>query len=355
MESELFGYEDGAFTGASRTGKPGKFELADGGTIFLDELGEMPMDAQVSLLRLLQNGEVTRIGGKSSRTVSVRVIAATNKNLEEAVRQHTFREDLYYRLNVFSLSLPPLRSRMSDIELLAEHFLLKFAGSLGKDVRGFTPGALALLRRYQWPGNVRELENVMERLANIVRHPLVSEEDLPPQMVTVRQPASPRGLLHSKEAETILETLRQTGGNIRAAASTARGVEGRSVRQAEAAGDRCGKLPRRRRMNGERGAFRYERNLYGWPFKWTSFMGRCGQGCDKRKGGRCQPYWHFWRKEKYGVPPFPPKFSPSPKYSEALALDAVEPFDLGWGKRIKESGRVLRPCAQWLPCPVHQE
>ena len=219
VESELFGYEDGAFTGASRTGKPGKFELADGGTIFLDELGEMPMDAQVSLLRLLQNGEVTRIGGKSSRTVSVRVIAATNKNLEEAVRQHTFREDLYYRLNVFSLSLPPLRSRMSDIELLAEHFLLKFAGSLGKDVRGFTPGALALLRRYQWPGNVRELENVMERLANIVRHPLVSEEDLPPQMVTVRQPASPQGLLHSKEAETILETLRQTGGNIRAAAA----------------------------------------------------------------------------------------------------------------------------------------
>ena len=143
VESELFGYEDGAFTGASRTGKPGKFELADGGTIFLDELGEMPMDAQVSLLRLLQNGEVTRIGGKSSRTVSVRVIAATNKNLEEAVRQHTFREDLYYRLNVFTLVLPPLRSRMSDIELLAEHFLLKFAGSLGKDVRGFTPGALA--------------------------------------------------------------------------------------------------------------------------------------------------------------------------------------------------------------------
>ena len=219
VQSELFGYEDGAFTGASRTGKPGKFELADGGTIFLDELGEMPMDAQVSLLRLLQNGEVTRIGGKSSRTVSVRVIAATNKNLEEAVRQHTFREDLYYRLNVFTLVLPPLRSRMSDIELLAEHFLLKFAGSLGKDVRGFTPGALALLRRYQWPGNIRELENVMERLANIVRHPLVSEEDLPPQMVTVRQPASPQGLLHSKEAETILETLRQTGGNIRAAAA----------------------------------------------------------------------------------------------------------------------------------------
>lgn len=191
MESEFLGYGNGAFTGASRTGKPGKLELADEGTIFLDELGEMPTGAQVSLLRLFQNGEVTRIGGKSSRTVSVCVIAATNKNLEEAVRQHTFREDLYYRLNVFTLVLPPLRGRMSNIKLLAEYFLLKSAGSLGKDVRGFTPGTPALLRRYQWPGNIHELENVMERLANIVRHLLVSGEDLPPQMVTVRQSASP--------------------------------------------------------------------------------------------------------------------------------------------------------------------
>ena len=145
VESELFGYEDGAFTGASRTGKPGKFELADGGTIFLDELGEMPMDAQVSLLRLLQNGEVTRIGGKSSRTVSVRVIAATNKNLEEAVRQHTFREDLDYRLNVFTLVCAAVaRARMSDIELLAEHFLLiNSSGSLGQGCCGVSrPGAL---------------------------------------------------------------------------------------------------------------------------------------------------------------------------------------------------------------------
>ena len=218
FESEVFGHVRGAFTGAVRD-KAGKFELADNGTIFLDEIGEMPLEAQVSLLRLLQNGEVTRVGGKHTRLVNVRVLAATNRNLENAIRQNAFREDLYYRLNVFTLVLPPLRSRMSDIELLAEHFLLKFAGSLGKDVRGFTPGALALLRRYQWPGNIRELENVMERLANIVRHPLVSEEDLPPQMVTVRQPASPQGLLHSKEAETILETLRQTGGNIRAAAA----------------------------------------------------------------------------------------------------------------------------------------
>lgn len=226
VESELFGYEDGAFTGASRTGKPGKFELADGGTIFLDELGEMPMDAQVSLLRLLQNGEVTRIGGKSSRTVSVRVIAATNKNLEEAVRQHTFREDLYYRLNVFTLVLPPLRSRMSDIELLAEHFLLKFAGSLGKDVRGFTPGALALLRRYQWPGNIRELENVIERMVHMSQGvPSIDIDVLPANILNhegipggVPRPAVPRGLLSHQEKETIVRALQEAGGNIRATA-----------------------------------------------------------------------------------------------------------------------------------------
>ena len=226
VESELFGYEDGAFTGASRAGKPGKFELADGGTIFLDELGEMPMDAQVSLLRLLQNGEVTRIGGKSSRTVSVRVIAATNKNLEEAVRQHTFREDLYYRLNVFTLVLPPLRSRMSDIELLAEHFLLKFAGSLGKDVRGFTPGALALLRRYQWPGNIRELENVIERMVHMSQGvPSIDIDVLPANILNhegipggAPRPAVPRGLLSHQEKETIVRALQEAGGNIRATA-----------------------------------------------------------------------------------------------------------------------------------------
>ena len=227
MESELFGYEDGAFTGASRTGKPGKFELADGGTIFLDELGEMPMDAQVSLLRLLQNGEVTRIGGKSSRTVSVRVIAATNKNLEEAVRQHTFREDLYYRLNVFTLVLPPLRSRMSDIELLAEHFLLKFAGSLGKDVRGFTPGALALLRRYQWPGNIRELRNVLIRALSLCQDNQITLTDLPSELrqQAVAESAGTDGKLQSvvknSEAQTILLALGDHHWNV---AKTARAL-----------------------------------------------------------------------------------------------------------------------------------
>ena len=219
VQSELFGYDEGSFTGASRLGKPGKFELADNGTIFLDEIGEMPLEAQVSLLRLLQNGEVTRVGGKHTRLVNVRVLAATNRNLENAIRQNAFREDLYYRLNVFTLNVPPLRERSSDIALLINHFLAHFVASLGRGPLRVTDRAMDVLLGYPWPGNIRELENVMERLANIVRHPLVSEEDLPPQMVTVRQPASPQGLLHSKEAETILETLRQTGGNIRAAAA----------------------------------------------------------------------------------------------------------------------------------------
>ena len=219
VQSELFGYDEGSFTGASRLGKPGKFELADNGTIFLDEIGEMPLEAQVSLLRLLQNGEVTRVGGKHTRLVNVRVLAATNRNLENAIRQNAFREDLYYRLNVFTLNVPPLRERSSDIALLINHFLDHFVASLGRGPLRVTDRAMDVPLGYPWPGNIRELENVMERLANIVRHPLVSEEDLPPQMVTVRQPASPQGLLHSKEAETILETLRQTGGNIRAAAA----------------------------------------------------------------------------------------------------------------------------------------
>ena len=226
VESELFGYEDGAFTGASRTGKPGKFELADGGTIFLDELGEMPMDAQVSLLRLLQNGEVTRIGGKSSRTVSVRVIAATNKNLEEAVRQHTFREDLYYRLNVFTLNVPPLRERSSDIALLINHFLDHFVASLGRGPLRVTDRAMDVLLGYPWPGNIRELENVIERMVHMSQGvPSIDIDVLPANILNhegipggVPRPAVPRGLLSHQEKETIVRALQEAGGNIRATA-----------------------------------------------------------------------------------------------------------------------------------------
>ena len=226
VESELFGYEDGAFTGASRTGKPGKFELADGGTIFLDELGEMPMDAQVSLLRLLQNGEVTRIGGKSSRTVSVRVIAATNKNLEEAVRQHTFREDLYYRLNVFTLNVPPLRERSSDIALLINHFLDHFVASLGRGPLRVTDRAMDVLLGYPWPGNIRELENVIERMVHMSQGvPSIDIDVLPANILNhegipggAPRPAVPRGLLSHQEKEIIVRALQEAGGNIRATA-----------------------------------------------------------------------------------------------------------------------------------------
>ena len=231
VESELFGYSEGAFTGASRSGKPGKFELADGGTIFLDEIGELPLDAQVSLLRLLQNGEVTRVGGKYSRIVSVRVVAATNRNLEEAVRDRSFREDLYYRLNVFPISLPPLRERRGDVALLARHFLHKFALGMGKTVPDFTEGALFRMERYQWPGNVRELENMVERMVNIVKDgEFVDESCLPAAILRSGEteacfspgrsgPSSEAGLLAARETESIIGALRSTKGNMRAAAA----------------------------------------------------------------------------------------------------------------------------------------
>ncbi len=230
VESELFGYSEGAFTGASRSGKPGKFELADGGTIFLDEIGELPLDAQVSLLRLLQNGEVTRVGGKSSRMVSVRVVAATNRNLEQAVQERSFREDLYYRLNVFPINLPPLRERGGDVSLLARHFLRKFALSMGKNVPDFTEQVLRRMEQYSWPGNVRELENMVERMVNIVRDGCpVDESCLPASMLLgkaqtgflKKESASASresGLLVERETQSIIDALRSTGGNMRAAA-----------------------------------------------------------------------------------------------------------------------------------------
>ena len=222
VESELFGYEEGAFTGASRMGKPGKFELADGGTIFLDEIGEMPLDAQTSLLRLLQEGELTRVGGNRSRHINIRVIAATNRDLENEVRQNAFRQDLYYRLNVLTIHVPPLRERRADIRLLARSFLHKFAQSLGRSATDFSEEALEALSLYAWPGNVRELENIIERTINVSSSSLIDTEDLPPHIL---QPAAldrvaeaPTGTLKSKEAETIVETLRSMHGNMRAAA-----------------------------------------------------------------------------------------------------------------------------------------
>lgn len=220
VQSELFGYDEGAFTGASRMGKPGKFELADGGTIFLDEIGEMPLEAQVSLLRLLQNREVTRVGGKRSRQVDVRVIAATNKNLEEAVSQNVFRNDLYYRLNAFLISVPSLAERADDIFALCRHFLCKFAQALGKPLLEMDSTASEFIRRYAWPGNVRELENVMERAVNVCAGGVITIEDLPPHLVRHTPPAaSPKvGRLRQQEEHAIRQAIADTNGNLRQAA-----------------------------------------------------------------------------------------------------------------------------------------
>lgn len=178
LESELFGYEEGAFTGAAKGGKPGLFELANEGTLFLDEIGEMSVHLQAKLLRTLQDRRVRRVGSSREITVNVRMISATNRDLEKQVACGLFREDLYYRLNVIPLFLPALRERQEDIRLLAEYFLKRFAGKLQRQVKGFTPEALERLQYYDWPGNVRELENVVERAVNLVEGPVVEERHI---------------------------------------------------------------------------------------------------------------------------------------------------------------------------------
>jgi DNA-binding NtrC family response regulator len=177
LESELFGHEKGAFTGAIER-KPGSFEEASGGTLFLDEAGELPLTVQAKLLRALQEKEIRRLGGRESVPIDVRIIAATNKDLEGAVARAEFREDLYYRLNVIHLHLPPLRARQEDIPLLAQHFLTRFSRELERPVGGFAPEALEALSVHTWPGNVRELENTMKQALMTCRGYLITAEDL---------------------------------------------------------------------------------------------------------------------------------------------------------------------------------
>ena len=228
VQSELFGYEAGAFTGAAKNGKPGKFELADGGTIFLDEIGEMPMEAQTNLLRLIQNKEVARVGGTTTKSVDVRIVAATNRNLSEAVARGTFRSDLFYRLSVLVINIPALRSRSSDIAALAAHFLRKSASALNRPLPGFAPEALQALRHYSWPGNIRELENIIERAVNVAKSSLIAASDLP-DFLSLRQEipredqSSPEDAytgdnLYMQECRAIINTLSRCNGNIRLAA-----------------------------------------------------------------------------------------------------------------------------------------
>jgi transcriptional regulator with PAS, ATPase and Fis domain len=179
LESELFGYEEGAFTGARRGGKPGRFELANGGTIFLDEVGDMSLHLQVKLLSVLQDGVFEKVGGQKPRRADVRVLAATHRPLEELVDRGLFRQDLYFRLNVIPITLPPLRAREGDTLLLLNHFLAKYNQQLGKNVKGFAPEALTRLLSYSWPGNIRELQNAVEYAMNMVSGDLITPEFLP--------------------------------------------------------------------------------------------------------------------------------------------------------------------------------
>ncbi len=181
LESELFGHEKGSFTGAVAQ-KRGRFELAHGGTLFLDEIGELSHDLQVKLLRVLQERSFERVGGAKPIEVDIRIVAATNKDLQKAVAEGAFREDLYYRLNVVQIELPPLRERREDIPLLAAHFLDTYAKHNEKHFKGFTPDALEYLTAYEWPGNVRQLENVMERCVVLADKDVVGVEDLPPEI-----------------------------------------------------------------------------------------------------------------------------------------------------------------------------
>lgn len=192
IESELFGYERGAFTGANKEGNPGKFELANGGTIFLDEIGDMPLDLQATLLRVLQEHTTTRLGGMTPIPIDARIISASNRDLSEEVRQHRFREDLYYRLNVLPITLPPLRSRMGDVAVLAEHFVSVYSDRLQKKVLSIAPDAMQLLNQFPWPGNVRELENAIERAVNFVTGPLITAADLPQKITAYRPEQDPQ-------------------------------------------------------------------------------------------------------------------------------------------------------------------
>ncbi|MGI5865025.1 MAG: sigma-54-dependent transcriptional regulator [Myxococcales bacterium] len=213
LESELFGHEKGAFTGALAR-KLGRFELADGGTIFLDEVGDLSPEIQVKLLRVLQEREFERVGGTETLRVDVRVVSATNRDLEQLMQDGLFREDLYYRLNVFPIHVPALRERLEDMEMLASHFVLRFAQRCGKPIKGITACAIERLKGYDWPGNVRELENVIERAIILCRGEVLGEEDLDFGMrrTVGASPATLPGALEDLEKRKLLEAIEKHRG-----------------------------------------------------------------------------------------------------------------------------------------------
>ena len=222
IESELFGHEKGAFTGAIAERK-GRFELASGGTLFLDEVGDIPMGIQIKLLRVLQEREFERVGGTGTIKVNVRMIAATNRDLQVMVQQGKFREDLFYRLNVFPLYLPPLRKRKADIVLLADHFLEKYAKQNHKNVRRLSSGVIDMLMSYHWPGNVRELENCIERAVLVAEGEVIHPYHLPPTLQTAEASGTAakgdlKSLVSAYERDLICDALKTSRGNVAAAA-----------------------------------------------------------------------------------------------------------------------------------------
>jgi Nif-specific regulatory protein len=222
IESELFGHEKGAFTGADSLRK-GRFEMADGGTIFLDEIGDLPPSTQVKLLRVIQERQFERLGNSKPISVDVRIITATNRNLEKLIDEGRFREDLFYRINVFPVFIPPLRERRNDIPSLADHFIEKFNNINGTDVKRITTAAIEMLMVYSWPGNVRELENVIERGCILSTDGVIHSYNMPPTLQTAdsSQTITKGGLnsaLEKIECQLIMEALTTTKGNIAQAA-----------------------------------------------------------------------------------------------------------------------------------------
>jgi len=217
IESELFGYEKGAFTGANAR-KKGRFEMAEGGTLFLDEIGDINLSTQVKLLRVLQEREFERLGGTETVKVNVRMIAATNKDMEKAILEGTFREDLYYRLNVFTIFVPPLRDRKADLLLLADHFLEKFSHEHGKSIKRISTPAIDMLVSYHWPGNVREMENALERAVLVCDGAVIHGHHLPPSLQTADSSGtvtrvSLKDAVAGYERDLILDALKTTRGN----------------------------------------------------------------------------------------------------------------------------------------------
>lgn len=225
LESELFGYEEGAFTGAKKGGKPGKFEMANGGTFFLDEIGEMPVNMQVKLLRVLQEKEIERVGGRNPVPLDVRIVAATNQNLEEQIRQKKFRSDLYYRLNVMQIKIPPLRERKEDIPIFAEKIMMELYEQYG-EYKELTPSVIKLLKEYTWPGNVRELKNTIQRLYAMSDGEKILETHLPVNIISKSEAAENRqgvkfleDRMEAVEREIIMAVLKKNDYNCRITAA----------------------------------------------------------------------------------------------------------------------------------------